>query len=195
MLNGDKFESEISAVNVSYFMPNEKREELKKALSNHEINMLFREQRHDSVQASLFQTIVLYINEHLTELFICGLLAPAAYDIVKTTILYIAKSISKLIQKPGKDETYPSMKLNIGNAEIIAPIPTNLNEEQFTSYMDTLKSSLKTLSDNEVRKTERYNMFIVEYSNETEKICVKTVSQYGMERAKEQQKSKEENHD
>ena len=71
MHDDDRFESSISVINVSYFIPLERRKELEQELRNHEIGLRFIEQRHDSVQASLFQTIIIYVNEHLTELFIC----------------------------------------------------------------------------------------------------------------------------
>ena len=191
----NKFESNISVVNVSYFIPLESRKELEQALSSHEIGLLFYEQRQNSIQASLFQTIIVYVNEHLTELLIYGILAPTAYDTLKKAIHFVAKSISGFIRKRDKDETDPSMKFKIGNAEVIAPIPSNLSDEQFSSYMDTLKNTLKRLSDNEARKVERYDRFIVEYDRKTENLYIKTVSQYGSERAAEQRRAKGDKHD
>ena len=82
------------------------------------------------------------------------------------------------------------MKMRIGNAEVVAPIPSNLSDEQFSIYMNTLQSTLKTFSENEARRVERYNCFIVEYDRNTESIHVTSISQYGRERTAEQRKAK-----
>ena len=191
MRNDNRFESNIAVVNFSYFIPSVIRKELEEALNTHEIKLLFYDGKQNSIQMSLFQTVIIYINGHLTELFICGFLAPAAYDTLKKVILFVAKSISGFIRKLGKDETFPSMKMKVGNAEIIIPIPSNLSDEQFSTYMSTLQNTLKTFSDNEARKVGRYDIFIVEYKDKAEKMSIKSISQYGAERAAEQRSVKD----
>jgi hypothetical protein len=131
----------------------------------------------------------------LTELFVCSLLAPAAYDIIKTIISRIAKCVTGFFRiRDTKEAKYPHMKMKIGNAKIIAPIPCDLSDKQFSNYMNTLQGTLKTLSDNEVPKIEKYDCFIVEYS-EYKIDRQNSNSQYGLECAAEQRRRKEEQND
>ncbi len=191
MFGDDEFESRLIAVNASFLMPPEEQKHLEKELNAHEIGLLFDEQR--GVQASIFDTIVIYVNTHLTELLVCGLLLPAAYDLVKKVILCIGKyTASHFKKRSRKPDEYPSMRMNIGKAEIIAPIPSDLSNEQFSVYMDTLQYALKTLADNEIPKIESYECFIVEYDNENTQLNVKTYHQYGMEQVVEQRKGNAE---
>ncbi|HCX79664.1 MAG TPA: hypothetical protein DG577_09650 [Firmicutes bacterium] len=191
MFFDEKFESGISARNVSHFLPPEERKALEEELNRHGIGLVFFEQR--SAQASIFKTIVVYLNEHLTELFITGLLAPAAYDAIKTTLLCLTKHIAIFFRKHGKkEETYPNMRITIGKAEVIAPIPSNLNEKQFSAYLTILQSTLKELSNNVVPKIKKYECFIVEYNDATTKLSMKTVTKYGMERVAKQRNAKDD---
>jgi hypothetical protein len=184
------FDCNIIVKNTSCIIPSEQRIEFEEALKRYEIGLLFHEERY--LQA-LFSTVCFYINAHLTELFICGLLAPAAYDVFKSTIFAISKRIMSFLKNHKNKEENPGIQLKIGKAEIIVPIPNNLSDEQFSIYMDSVRELSKSFIDSEPKIRETFSCFIMEYNDETSYLSIKTINQYGMERIAEQRKANNQN--
>jgi len=186
-----EYKSAIGVENFPFFMLDEfdeKRNELENLLKEHQIELVFIEKRSGPI-ASVFQAIPILINEHLTELIIAGLLFPAAYDAIKFTILRLVKGIRQgfFLASSGKTvDASAKLKMNVGNAEILAPIPSDLTDEQFAKYMDMLPKALAELKCNQIPNVERYECFIIEYDDE--KLRTITMTQYARERWEEQQK-------
>ena len=125
----EKYKSGIMLENVSMLFLEDERKQFEEKLNEQNIGVLFLEKR--SIQNSIFQAISIYINENLTGLFIAGLLAPATYDAIKTAFLYVIKKIKTWILKTKKETPVACLHFKTGEAEIIAPIPNDLTDEQF----------------------------------------------------------------
>lgn len=189
MWHNNKYESGIVAENLSFGLSSAEIEEIERKLNEHEIGLLFIEKR--GVQSSIFNTLYIYINAHLTELIVASLLAPAAYDAIKYTISFLIEKVKCFFRKADESKPIVSLKLNIGKAEIIAPIPSNLNDEQFSYYMDMLQNSLVEIASIQNSNEKKYEYFVVEYSDDQKSLKIKTVTEYGAERAAEQRRKRE----
>lgn len=189
----EKYSNSIAFRNVAYFISPDDRIELEEKLKKHGIGVSFFETR--GIQASAYDFIFLYINQNLTELIIAGLLAPAAYDVIKTSILLIYKRIKNLshaTRSVRSKEITPSIQLKAGNAEIIAPIPQNLSDEQFGMYMDMLRQTMSDVNETKFQGLPKHQSFIAEYSIEEKRIMVKTITEYGYEQIIAQRKRQAE---
>jgi len=184
-----EYKSAIWVENFPFFMIDENRNELENLLKEHHIELIFIEKRSGAI-ASIFQAIPIFINEHLIELIIAGLLFPATYDAIKFTILRLVKGIRQgffLASSGEKIDSSAKLKMNVGSAEILAPIPSDLTDEQFAKYMDMLPKALAELKRNQIPKIEMYECFIIEYRPDNEELRTITMKQYASERHKEQQ--------
>ncbi len=139
------------------------------------------------VQMSMFSDVIIYINTHLVELLIAGIL-PAAYDLIKNTIYHIVQKAHHFYTKMGRNDPCKNIKIKIGNIDIIAPIPTNLNNEQFELYFDKMIKLVKVIKENEEEKQNTWNCFIIEYEEGYAKLKYKTVLQYASECSARQSK-------
>lgn len=98
------------------------------------------------------------------------------------------KGVNKFIRNAEKNKPITSLRLKTEKIEIIAPIPNNLNDKQFSDYMDMLQKTLIELGANQTQNIERYECFIIEYIDEQSNLKVKTMLQYAVERTTEQKK-------
>lgn len=184
MFFDEKYENNIMLENISFLFSSEERDSIEKAFDEQEIGILFFEKR--GIQNSIFDTAMIYINSNLTDLIIAGLLAPAAYDLLKNTILFVGRKISAFVHRAKKDEPVISLKMKSGDAEIIAPIPTNLSNEQFQIYMDMLQKALLEANEPKLKKVTKYECFVAECDEKMEKVIVKTMLEYGHEQVQKQ---------
>ena len=176
----NEFENVIAIENISKFIPNDEQKEIEDMLRSINIGIIFHE-RENELRASIFDNIPIYINEHLVELIVTGLIAPTAYAIMVQVISRLAKSIKKLFVfkiKGEKKECNASIKLKLGKADLEAIIPNNLNDEQFTQFMNILKNAIRDLINKQIPKLREYEHFIAEYIDETNSIKITTMKQY-----------------
>lgn len=176
MQDYQNFENVIAADNLSLILSQEEKESIAAALNEQEIGLLFVEKR--SMVQAVFQTVYLYINENLTELIIAGLIAPAAYDAIKSTVSRIVDRMRKRLKNPEREAAVVSLKLESGNVEITAPIPTTLTDEQFSQYMDMLRASVAQMSSDQDRDTKARESFIAECVDENGSISIRMKTIY-----------------
>jgi hypothetical protein len=174
----------IIVKNMSFVINCDERDKIASELNEYNIGIEFIETR--GIENSIFDTFSIYINVHLTELIITGLLAPAAYDVIKNSVILIVKSICRFAFRRKKDEPEVCIKFKTDKAEIIAPVPENLNDTQFACYMDMLGNSIRELSQSQIYNIKRFDYYIIEFDNETNGTVIKTSTEYGMERVRKQ---------
>jgi len=180
----EEYENNIMLENVSMLFSNEERDSIVQAFDEQEIGVLFFGKR--GMQSSIFDTAMIYINSNLTDLIIAGLLAPAAYDLLKNTILFVGRKISAFVHRAKKDAPVISLKMKSGDAEIIAPIPTNLSNEQFQMYMEMLQKALSEANEPKLKKITKYECFVAECDENMGKVIVKTMLEYRHEQVQKQ---------
>ncbi len=76
--------------------------------------------------------------------------------------------------------------------KIIAPTPSDLTDEQFSIYFDSMNEAIKTIQYN---PATRYEHFILEREKGEFKVEVETMIQYAQEQWKKQQKNEAHNYD
>ncbi|KTE90018.1 hypothetical protein AT727_08810 [Desulfitobacterium hafniense] len=150
--------------------------------------------KNDGPKAS-FNDISIFISKNTTELIIAGLMMPVVYDTLKTVISFAIKKIKekvKIVQSGKIRAAKPCIKFQMLNCEIIAPIPLDLSDEQFSIYFDSINEAVKTIQCN---PATRYEHFIIERKEGEFKVEIKTIIQYAQEQWKKQQKSEAHNYD
>lgn len=175
----EEYESGMTLENLSMLFSQEERSQIKEKLHEQNIGVLFFEKR--GVQASFFDAAAIYINAHLTELILTGLLAPAAYDVIKATVSAVIGKIKSWVSSVKKDRPVVCLRFTTAKSEIIAPIPDYLTDEQFKIYMDMLRETLENDTKPKLEKVTRFDYFIVEENSEKTHIVTKTVAEYGYE--------------
>ena len=176
----NEFENVIIVKNISKCLSNDEQKEIEDMLRSNNIKIIFHEREHEPI-ASIFYNIPIYINEHLVELIVTGLIAPTVYAIMVQVFSRLVKCIKKLFIITGKGvekECNASIKIKLGKADLEAIIPNNLNDEQFTQYMNMLPKTIRDLIKTQIPKVKEYEHFIVEYIVETNSIKVTTITQY-----------------
>lgn len=181
----EEYKSGIMLENFSLLFPDDERVQIKKLLNEQSIGVLFVETR--GVQASFIEAASIYINEHLTELILTGLIAPAAYDAIKIAISAVIGKIKSWFRPPKRDSPVVCLKFKTANAEIIAPIPDYLSNEQFKIYMDTLRETLEHDSKPKIEKVTRFEYFIVEENCDKTHIVTKTIAEYSYEQRRKKE--------
>lgn len=187
MLFDSAYEDYIVVKNISFVISSEERSIITSRLNENNIGIEFIETR--GIENSIFDAFSIYINAHLTELIISGLLAPAAYDAIKKAIYFIVKGMGRFAFRRKKEEPEVCIKFKNEKAEIIAPIPEYLNDIQFASYMDMLSNSIKELGQSQIYNMKDFDYYIIEFDNVKNKIVIKTITEYGMERARRQRET------
>ncbi len=172
--------------NDGFLLGKETEDEISLNLNSSEIGFICIEKR-SGIQNSIFQGISIFINENLTALIVGGFITPLAYDSIKYAVKAIAeKIIAKKVINFGIVGVRRSpelvLKLKTKNGNIFAPIPTNLSDKQFGQYMDTLQESLKVLQND----SSKYQEYVAEYDAELVKVCLRTMSEYGLEQYRKQ---------
>lgn len=166
-----------------------------------ELHEKFKEQGMDLLatksngpKASL-NDINIFISQNTTELIIAGLMMPMVYDTLKAVISLVIRKIKekvKILQSGLIRAAQPCIKFQMSNCEIIAPIPSDLTDEQFSIYFDSINEAIKTIQCN---RATRYEYFIIERKKGEFKVEVKTMIQHAQGQWKKQQKNKAHNYD
>lgn len=184
-----KAENIIVLENASVYLSDNEFIELDEQLSQYDINLKAFESH--APKATLHD-INVFISENITELMIAGLLMPAIYDIIKSSmkiIIFKIRGKVKILQSGKIREAVPCLQFKTKNGEISAPIPSNLSEEQFERYMDEIKRSIERIQPNPQAK---YESFVIKQNEKSLKVEVKTMLQYAQEQCQKQNKLRKE---
>lgn len=167
----EQYKNRLLIDNGSLFFSNNERDAITELFNEQEIDIIFGNR---NICNSIFNTIVIYFNHYLTNSIIEGIILPAAYDLLKNTILTIGSKISssKIVSK--KDEPVISLKMKLDDAELIAPIPNNLSDEQLQIYMNMLERAILKLP----KERNKYESFFAESNKELDKVEIKTMLEY-----------------
>lgn len=106
-------------------------------LRDHEISLCV-DSGAPTIRAS-FLDIGIFINEHLTEAIAMGLLAPAAYDVLKSSILAATKAIYhrvRIYQSQKTRKADPYIRLQTKDKEINILVPDDLSTDELSKYID-----------------------------------------------------------
>lgn len=175
----------IGLENASIYLSDNELMELDKNLLQYDIHLIPFE--NHGAKASL-NDINVFISENITELMIAGLLMPAIYDTIKSTmkiIIYKIKEKVRILKSGNIREAVPCLRFKTKNGEISAPIPSNLSEDQFERYMDEIKIAIESIHTNPQIK---YESFVVEQNEKSLKVEIKTMLQYTQEQCQMQKK-------
>jgi hypothetical protein len=176
----NEFENIIMVENISKCISNDEQKEIEDMLRSNNIGIIFHERENEPI-ASIFSNIPIYINEHLVELIVTGLIAPTTYAIIVQVFSRLAKYIKRLLIVTGKGvkkECNASIKIKLGKADLEAIIPNNLNDEQFKQYMNMLPNIIRDLIKTQIPKVKEFEHYIAEYIVETNSIKVTTIIEY-----------------
>lgn len=130
-----------------------------------------------------FLDIGIFLNDHLTEAIVMGLLIPTTYDIVKSSILAGIKAIRKKMKICQADkirDADPYIKLQAETYEINILIPNDLSDDELAAYLDEAFALAKGHVAN---PEKRYEHFFIERDELDGKVRMKTMLEYGSERA------------
>lgn len=180
-----KDENIIVLENASIYLSGAEFMELDEQLSQYDIHLKAFE--NHGPKGSLHD-INVFISENITELMIAGLLMPAIYDTIKSSmkiVIYKIRGKVKILQSGKIREAIPCLELKTKNGQISAPIPLNLSEEQFERYMDEIKRAIESIQPNPQIK---YESFVVEQNEKSLKVEAKTMLQYAQEQCQKQKK-------
>lgn len=125
--------------------------------------------------------LIIYINQHMTELIVSGLFTPAAYDVLKLGVCSALRKIKenfKMLQGGKLRNAEPCIKYHLHNMEIIAPIPSNLSNKQFNKYFDSINELIKEV--NSSYPIEKEESLIIESNGS--KLELKTIYEYTQEK-------------
>lgn len=152
------------------------RKEIEGILNEQGIGFFCLEER--GIMNSVFTSIPIYLNPEIISLIINGLMMPAFYDVLKHAIHIMASKISMRVHKNDPSESGAALKFKIGEADIHAEIPSNLNNEQFSSYMDMIANTVSILSKSDENiKKNRQQLFLM-YNNDKEIVEIKSTQEY-----------------
>ena len=186
------YDSKIVLENGDRFLSLEERELIEIKLNNVEIEFACVE-INKGIQNSFLNGVEVFINENLTLLIVGGLFMPALYDALKFVVKKIRKGLKKgsvRIVTPNRAYIPPLiLRFKTKKGELKAPIPNELTDVQFKKYMDSLISSMQSLTDDKISKEE----LIVDYKTETEKIHILTRYEYIQKKSEEQHKENDIN--
>jgi len=157
--------------------------------NNVEINFI---EDHEP-KASFLTALNIFFNEPITKQIILNLLSSGAFEAIKYSLFQLYKNINKfkIIQLGNKPKSQSlNIKFKANNIKLNFPIPSNLNNEQFSLYMDMINKTIIELGKSDILKSSVYNEYIIEGEEGQEKLKVKTMIEYARE---QQQKQKNKN--
>ena len=128
-------------INSYMFFTPEERTELKQNFEENNIELFFLEER--GIKNSIFDGIEIILNNNLFNMLVGGVLMPAAYDVLKNSLVIIVKKIRnsnvKLLRANKDPEPVNAViKVKTDAGEIIASIDQELSSEEVEKYIDAL---------------------------------------------------------
>lgn len=128
----------------------EERKKLKQSFEKNDMEIFFIEQR--GINNSIFDGIEIILNNNLFNMLVEGVLMPAAYDVLKNSLVVIVKKIKNSnikILRANKDPEPRNavIKIRTDVGEIIASIDQELSPEEVEKYIDALIMAHKIASN------------------------------------------------
>ncbi|MGX7410459.1 hypothetical protein ACWOE8_19660 [Enterococcus avium] len=153
-------------MNGDMFLTPEERTELKQSFEENNMEIFFLEQR--GIKNSIFDGIEIILNNNLFNMLIGGVLMPAAYDVLKNSLVTIVKKIRKSnikILRANKDPEPVNavIKVKTDAGEIIASIDQELSPEEVEKYIEALIMAHKIANNTPDNKNQH---FIVEKTSD-----------------------------
>lgn len=128
----------------------EERKKLEQSFEKNDMEIFFIEQR--GINNSIFDGIEIILNNNLFNMLVEGVLMPAAYDVLKNSLVVIVKKIKNSnikILRANKDPEPRNavIKIRTDVGEIIASIDQELSPEEVEKYIDALIMAHKIASN------------------------------------------------
>lgn len=153
-------------MNGGMFFTSKERTEMKQSFEENNMEIFFLEQR--AIQNSIFDGIEIILNNNLFNMLVGGVLMPAAYDVLKNSLVIIVKKIRnsniKLLRANKDSEPVNVIiKVRTDAGEIIASIDQELSPEEVEKYIEALIMAHK-IANNIPDNKNQY--FIVEKTSD-----------------------------
>lgn len=128
----------------------EERKKLEQSFEKNDMEIFFIEQR--GINNSIFDGIEIILNNNLFNMLVGGVLMPAAYDVLKNSLVVIVKKIKnsnvKILRANKDPEPINAViKIRTDVGEIIASIDQELSPEEVEKYIDALIMAHKIASN------------------------------------------------
>lgn len=153
-------------MNGNMFLTPEERTKMKQSFEENNMEIFFLEQR--GIKNSIFDGIEIILNNNLFNMLVGGVLMPAAYDVLKNSLVIIIKKIRnsniKLL-RANKDPKPVNavIKVKTDAGEIIASIDQELSPEEVEKYIEALIMAHKIANNIPDNKNQH---FIVEKTSD-----------------------------
>jgi hypothetical protein len=146
----------------------EERKKLEESFEKNDMEIFFIEQR--GINSSIFDGIEIILNNNLFNMLVGGVLMPAAYDILKNSLVVIVKKIKNSNVKFLRANKDPEpinavIKIKTDVGEIIASIDQELTPEEVEKYIEALIMAHK-IASNTLDNKNQY--FIVDKTSDGE---------------------------
>jgi hypothetical protein len=146
----------------------EERKKLEESFEKNDMEIFFIEQR--GINNSIFDGIEIILNNNLFNMLVGGVLMPAAYDILKNSLVVIVKKIKNSNVKFLRANKDPEpinavIKIKTDVGEIIASIDQELTPEEVEKYIEALIMAHK-IASNTLDNKNQY--FIVDKTSDGE---------------------------
>lgn len=128
----------------------EERKKMEQSFEKNDMEIFFIEQR--GINNSIFDGIEIILNNNLFNMLVGGVLMPAAYDVLKNSLVVIVKKIKnsniKILRANKDPEPINAViKIRTDVGEIIASIDQELSPEEVEKYIDALIMAHKIASN------------------------------------------------
>jgi hypothetical protein len=146
----------------------EERKKLEESFEKNDMEIFFIEQR--GINNSIFDGSEIILNNNLFNMLVGGVLMPAAYDILKNSLVVIVKKIKNSNVKFLRANKDPEpinavIKIKTDVGEIIASIDQELTPEEVEKYIEALIMAHK-IASNTLDNKNQY--FIVDKTSDGE---------------------------
>lgn len=153
-------------MNGDMFLTPEERTEMKQNFEENNMEIFFLEER--GVRNSIFDGIEIILNNNLFNMLVGGVLMPAAYDVLKNSLVFLVKKIRnsniKLLRANKDPEPVNAViKVKADAGEIIASIDQELSPEEVEKYIEALIMAHKIANNTPNNKNQQ---FIVEKTSD-----------------------------
>lgn len=172
MFKQNNYENSITIRDATILFSAQEITSLTNQMNEHNIGIDFFETR--SFQNSIFDGIFIYLNNPLVEAIATGIITSLAYDALKRLVRFVSNRIFRSIHNES-DREILHLRMKLGDIEVTASIPEDLNDIQFGQYMDALKGVLCDISCS-ISKIEHKSLII--RSDQKGNITVETMEEY-----------------
>jgi hypothetical protein len=179
-----KFEAGICFYNFPPFLQVNSEKEVIEALNKVHIGVTFVETRCCPIN-DIFPFFSVWVNEHLTDLVLSGIIGPVIWEIIKFATIKSWVCAKKFYNRNTENQACMQMILEKDNKKIHVLLPRDFTIEQINACMDDLKILLATVKvkDNDKVKLEET---VIEYDTKDKCLKIISQSQFAEEQVKKQ---------